>query len=148
MNQPEPDTKSCMPPEFQQEVMRPTSPPSQADLLLMAKLFSLGGMGTWVRGADVPTSEPAKRVLRNWVCKGYAYYTQDVDTKTWVIVLEDDCARMCGEALAAAFELRTERSMRDQKIEATEPPFDHVLKWSTLALLVVILIELIVEFFK
>lgn len=135
-------------PEYQQEVMQSQTPPSKADLLLMAKLFAIGDEGTWVRGADVPTSEPAKRVLQNWVRKGYTYYTQDKDTKAWLIVLEDDCARMCGEAIAAAFDTRIERSMLDQKTEATKPPFAPVLKWSTLALLLVISVELIVEFFK
>ena len=100
----------------QQEAMPPTPSPSKADLLLMAKLFSLGDNGDWVRMADVPTTEPAKRVLRSWVRKGYVHYTQCPDTKVWTLILEAECARMCGEAITAAFEVRAERSMLDKKI--------------------------------
>ena len=91
------------------------TPPSRADLLLMAKLFSLGADGAWVREVDAQTSEPARRALHNWVRKGYAYYTQCDDTGVWLLVLKDDCARMCWETIASAFEVRVERSMRDMQ---------------------------------
>lgn len=87
------------------------APPSTADLLLMAKLFSLGADGAWVREVNAPTSEPARRAIHNWVRKGYAHYMQDPD----LLILNDSCARMCGEALTAAFDVRMERSMRDMK---------------------------------
>ena len=147
MNTPENNSTDWKPLEFQQEVMQSSQPPSSADLLLMAKLFSLGDMGTWVRVADVPTSEPAKRVIRNWVRKGYVHYSQDQNTKVGLLVLDDDCVRLCGEALAAAFEVRTARSMLDQK-QPVQQKVDPELKWPILALLFVIVVELILEFFK
>ena len=91
------------------------TPPSRADLLLMTKLFSLGAEGAWVREVDAQTSEPARRALHNWVRKGYAYYTQCDDTGVWLLVLKDDCARMCWKTIASAFEVRVERSMRDMQ---------------------------------
>lgn len=149
MNAPENNLNDWKPLGVEQEVMRPTHPPSQADLLLMAKLFALGDKGTWVRSVDAPTSDPAKRVLHSWVRKGYVYYKLDVDTNTWLLILADDCARLCGEAITAAFEVRTARSMLDKKpAEATKPPVDPVLKWTAVALLLVISVELTVEFFK
>lgn len=148
MDTPENNSTGWKPLEAEQEVMQSNSPPSKADLLLMTKLFTLGDKGTWVRAVDVPTSDPAKRVLQSWVRKGYVYYKLDVDTNTWLLILADDCANMCGEVLSAAFELRIERSRLDKKPEATKPQVDPELKWPALALLVVILIELIVEFFK
>lgn len=88
-----PESKSYTPIDLQLETTN-HPPPSKADLLLMAKLFSLGEMGAWVRDVNAPTSEPAKRVMRAWVRKGYAYYVQDQDTKACLLVLGDDCARM------------------------------------------------------
>lgn len=135
------ESKTHAPPEVQQDVVQPTTPPSQSDLLLMAKLFYLGDMGTWVRAADVPTSEPAKRVISNWVRKGYAYYTQRPDTEGRLLVLEDDCARMCGEAIAAAFEVRAERSMLDQKPKPRKMP---PLTWAAAAVLTAVIVGLLV----
>ena len=107
----QPDSNKYTQPEPQQGVVQPMTQPSRADLLLMAKLFSLGADGAWVREVDAPTSEPARRAIHNWVRKGYAHYTQDPD----MLILNDSCARMCGEALTAAFDVRMERSMRDMK---------------------------------
>ena len=106
-----PDSNKYTQPEPQQGVVPPMTPPSPADLLLMAKLFSLGADGAWVREVDAPTSEPARRAIHNWVRKGYAQCTQDPD----MLILNDSCARMCGEAITAAFDVRMERSMRDMK---------------------------------
>ena len=88
-----PESKSYTPIDLQLETTN-HPPPSTADLMLMAKLFSLGDMGAWVRDVNAPTSEPAKRVMRAWVRKGYAHYVQDQDTKACLLVLGDDCARM------------------------------------------------------
>ena len=107
----QPDSNKYTQPEPQQGVVQPMTPPSRADLLLMAKLFSLGADGAWVREVNAPTSEPARRAIHNWVRKGYAQYTQDPD----LFILNDSCARMCGEALTAAFDVRMERSMRDMQ---------------------------------
>ena len=108
----QPDYNKYTQPEPQQGVVQPMTPPSPADLLLMAKLFSLGADGAWVRAVDAPTSEPARRAIHNWVRKGYAHYTQDPD----LLILKDSCARMCGEAITAAFDnVLKERSMRDMK---------------------------------
>ena len=106
-----PDSNKYTQPEPLAEVLQPMTPPSPADLLLMAKLFSLGADGAWVREVDAPTSEPARRAIHNWVRKGYAHCTQDQD----LLILNDSCARMCGEAITAAFDVRMERSMRDMK---------------------------------
>ena len=106
-----PDSNKYTQPEPQQGVVPPMTPPSPADLLLMAKLFSLGADGAWVREVDAPTSEPARRAIHNWVRKGYAQCMQDPD----MLILNDSCARMCGEAITAAFDVRMERSMRDMK---------------------------------
>ena len=108
----QPDSNKYTQQEPQQGVVQPMTPPSRADLLLMAKLFSLGADGAWVREVDAPTSEPARIAIHKWVRKGYAHYTQDPD----MLILNDSCARMCGEALTAAFDaVRMERSMRDMK---------------------------------
>lgn len=107
----QPDYNKYTQPEPQQGVMQPMTPPSRADLLLMSKLFSLGADGAWVREVDAPTSEPARIAIHKWVRKGYAHYTQDPD----MLILNDSCARMCGEAITAAFDVRMERSMRDMK---------------------------------
>lgn len=135
------ESKLHVPSEVKQDVVQPTTPPSQADLLLMAKLFSLGDMGTWVRAADVPTSEPAKRVMSTWVRKGYAYYTQCPGTEGRLLVLEDDCARMCGEAIAAAFEVRIERSMLDQH---PKPQKMSPLMWGAAVVLTAVILGILV----
>ena len=114
------------------------TPPSRADLLLMAKLFSLGADGAWVREVDAPTSEPARRAIQNWVRKGYAHYTQDPD----MLILNDSCARMCGEALTAAFDVRMERSMRDmqkRKHHKLSPSM-----WAAAAVLTAVILGLLV----
>ena len=133
-----PESKQYVPIDLQLEIVQSTTPPSTADLMLMAKLFSLGDMGTWVRDVNAPTSEPAKRVLRAWVRKGYAHYVQDQDTKVYLLRLNDDCARMCGEAIAAAFDVRVERSMLDQKQKLSP------LMWVEAAVLTLIIISLLV----
>ena len=137
MNQPE--SKQYVSVDLQLEVVKSTTPPSKADLLLMAKLFSLGDMGAWVRDVNAPTSEPAKRVMRSWVRKGYAHYVQDQDTKVYLLRLDDDCARMCGEAIASAFEVRIERSMLDQY----EPQKLSPLMWIEAAVLAVVIVGLL-----
>ena len=115
------------------------TPPSRADLLLMAKLFSLGADGAWVREVDAPTSEPARRAIHNWVRKGYAHYTQDPD----MLILNDSCARMCGEAITAAFDdVRMERSMRDmqkRKHHKLSPSM-----WAAAAVLTAVILGLLV----
>ena len=107
----QPDSNKYTQPEPQQVVVQPMTPPSPADLLLMSKLFSLGADGAWVREVDAPTSEPARRAIHKWVLKGYVHYTQDPD----MLILNDSCARMCGEAITAVFDVLMERSMRDMK---------------------------------
>lgn len=134
----QPDSNKYTQPEPQQGVVQPMTPPSRADLLLMAKLFSLGADGAWVREVDAPTSEPARRAIHNWVRKGYAHYTQDPD----MLILNDSCARMCGEALTAAFDVRMERSMRDmqkRKHHKLSPSM-----WAAAAVLVVVVVGLLV----
>ena len=131
-----PESKSYTPIDLQLETTN-HPPPSKADLLLMAKLFSLGEMGAWVRDVNAPTSEPAKRVMRAWVRKGYAYYVQDQDTKACLLVLGDDCARMCGEAIASAFDVRMERSMLDQKQKLSP------LMWVEAAVLTLVIVSLL-----
>lgn len=134
-----PESKQYVPIDLQLEIVQSTTPPSTADLMLMAKLFSLGDMGAWVRDVNAPTSEPAKRVMRAWVRKGYAHYVQDQDTKACLLRLNDDCARMCGEAIASAFDVRTERSMLDQKHKLYPP-----LLWAEAAVLTLVIVSLLI----
>ena len=132
------DSNNYAQPEPKQGVVQPITPPSRADLLLMAKLFSLGAEGAWVREVDAPTSEPARRALHNWVRKGYAHYTQDPD----MLILNDSCASMCGEALTAAFDVRMERSMRDmqkRKHHKLSPSM-----WAAAAVLTAVIVGLLV----
>ena len=110
MSQPD-SNKYTQPEQPQQGVVQPMTPPSRADLLLMAKLFSLGADGAWVREVNAPSGRPAQLAIHQWVSKGYAHCTQDPDL--WI--LNDSCARMCGEVLTAAFDVRMERSMRDMQ---------------------------------
>lgn len=135
-----PESKQYVPIDLQLEIVQSTTQPSTADLMLMAKLFSLGDMGTWVRDVNAPTSEPAKRVMRAWVRKGYAHYVQDQDTKACLLRLNDDCARLCVEAIASAFEVRIERSMLDQH----EPQKLSPLMWIAAAVLTVVIVGLLV----
>ena len=89
--------------------------PSEADALLMVKLFSYDSEGIWIRPANFPASEAIRRVIRKWVDKGFVYYMQDQISSQWLLVLDDKCVQRCWEVLAAAAEGRTERSMLDQK---------------------------------
>ena len=89
--------------------------PSEADALLMVKLFSYSSEGIWIRPADFPASDAIKRVIRNWVDKGLVYYMQDQVSNQWLLVLDDKCVQRCWEVLTAASEVRAERSMLDQK---------------------------------
>ena len=142
MNQPE--SKPCVQKKVMQQHL---SPPSTADLLLMAKLFYLGEDGLWVRAANVPTSEPVKRVMQNWGRKGYVYHAQNQETHEWLLVLEDDCARMCGEAIAAAFDVRIERSMLDQKKPEPQKRKHHnlpTLMWAAAAVLTAVILGLMI----
>lgn len=147
MNQPE-SKQYVQQGVVQKKVMQHLSPPSTADLLLMAKLFYLGEDGLWVRGAETPMSEPAKRLLRNWGRKGYVYHAQNQETHEWLLVLEDDCARMCWDAIAAAFDERIARSMLDQKPpEPQKKPEPQKLSprmWVEAAVLTAVIVGLLV----
>ena len=89
--------------------------PSEADALLMVKLFSYEPEGIWIRPADFPASDPIKRVIRKWVDNGFVYYMQDQISSQWLLVLDEKCVQRCWEVLTAASEVRAERSMLDQK---------------------------------
>ena len=108
------ESKLHVPSEVKQDVVKPTSLPSEADALLMVKLFSYCPEGSWIRPADFPTSDSVKRVISNWVEKGFVYYVQDQVSSQWLLVLDDKCVQRCWEVLAAS-EVRMERSMRDMK---------------------------------
>lgn len=132
------DSNKYTQPEPQQGVVQPMTPPSRADLLLMSKLFSLGADGAWVREVDAPTSEPALRAIHKWVTKGYVHYTKDPD----MLILNDSCARMCGEAITAAFDELMERSMRDMK--KPKPRKMPPLTWAAAAVLTAVIVGLLV----
>ena len=101
--------------EVKQEGVKPTSL-SEADALLMVKLFSYCPEGSWIRPADFPTSDSVKRVISNWVEKGFVYYVQDQVSTQGLLVLDAKCVQRCWEVLtAAADNVRMERSMRDMK---------------------------------
>ena len=102
--------------EVKQDVVKPTSLTlSESDALMMVKLFSYCPEGSWIRPADFQASDSIKRIIRNWVEKGFVYYVQDQVSSQWLLVLDDKCVQRCWEVLAAADNVRMERSMRDMK---------------------------------
>ena len=115
--------------------------PSEADALLMVKLFSYCPEGSWIRPADFPTSDSVKRVISNWVEKGFVYYVQDQVSNQWLLVLDDKCVQRCWEVLAAASEVRMERSMLDQKPKSRKM---SPRTWAAAAVLVATLAGLLV----
>ena len=116
--------------------------PSEADALLMVKLFSYSLEGIWIRPKDFQTSEYIRRILSKWVDKGFVYHVQDQVSGHWLLVLDDKCVQRCWEVLAAAAEGRTERSMLDQKRKSRKmsPP----RTWAAAAVLVATLAGLLV----
>ena len=135
------ESKLHVPSEVKQDVVKPTSLPSEADALLMVKLFSYCPEGSWIRPADFPTSDSVKRVISNWVEKGFVYYVQDQVSNQWLLVLDDKCVQRCWEVLAAASEGRLERSMLDQKPKSRKM---SPRTWAAAAVLVATLAGLLV----
>ena len=135
------ESKLHVPSEVKQDVVKPTSLPSEADALLMVKLFSYCQEGSWIRPADFPTSDSVKRVISNWVEKGFVYYVQDQVSNQWLLVLDDKCVQRCWEVLTAASEGRMERSMLDQKPKSRKM---SPRTWAAAAVLTAVILGILV----